>query len=113
MYAVLKKLMFFVDQSKLPEGVLDVAVVIEKQISYLSDEEGYAGLMEYLGNNPYREVFDAACMAFDENNPATPLALWRDIDPVFRKLIGALTNFDPRKRVTAKQALEHEWFQDV
>jgi hypothetical protein len=24
-----------------------------------------------------------------------------------------LTNFDPAKRLTARQALEHEWFEDV
>jgi hypothetical protein len=24
-----------------------------------------------------------------------------------------MTNFDPSKRITARQALEHKWFEDV
>jgi serine/threonine protein kinase len=36
--------------------------------------------------------------------------VWSDIvDPAFKDLIRGLTNLDPAKRLTARQALEHPW----
>jgi len=35
------------------------------------------------------------------------------LDSDFKDLIGGLTNFDPANRLTADEALSHNWFQDV
>jgi len=36
---------------------------------------------------------------------------WPDVnDAAFKDLIQGMTNLDPAKRITARQALEHPWF---
>jgi hypothetical protein len=39
--------------------------------------------------------------------------LWNHVEPLFRDLVGGLTNFDPAMRLTAEEALQHKWFADV
>ena len=38
---------------------------------------------------------------------------WKGVDDDFKSLICAMTRFDPGKRITARQALEHKWFEGV
>lgn len=43
-----------------------------------------------------------------------PFSDWPDIGDVsFKDLIRRMTNLDPTKRFTAREALEHPWFADV
>jgi serine/threonine protein kinase len=43
-----------------------------------------------------------------------PFSEWPEVvDPAFTDLIRGLTNLDPTKRLTARQALEHPWFMDL
>lgn len=43
--------------------------------------------------------------------PYEPFSNWLDPDDaVFKHLIQGMTNLDPTKRITARQALEHPWF---
>jgi serine/threonine protein kinase len=53
--------------------------------------------------------------SFGEDKPRMPFALWKSdlLDPEFKDLIRSMTRFDPRKRITAQQALRHPWFQDT
>ena len=92
-----------------------VGTTIFRQMSYFSDEDGIKGLLEYLGDdNPEREIFEAieeAC----RDVPKEPL---RDSQPPgfdddSKDLVIKLTKLDPRKRITAQEALEHRWFQGV
>lgn len=47
----------------------------------------------------------------EEHIPYKPFPEWPDVgDTAFKDLIRGLTNLDPTKRVTARQALEHPWF---
>jgi len=39
--------------------------------------------------------------------------MWKGIDEEFRDLVVGLTKFDPAKRLTAREALDHEWFKDI
>ncbi|PCH07847.1 Hypothetical protein PENO1_010320 [Penicillium occitanis (nom. inval.)] len=42
-----------------------------------------------------------------------PFSDWPNVtDEKFKDLIRSMTNLDPRKRVTAREALEHPWFSD-
>ena len=56
-------------------------------------------------------------MLWDERSeahvPYKPFSKWPDIvDPSFRDLVLRLTNLDPVKRITAREALEHPWLAD-
>ncbi|KAI0542118.1 kinase-like domain-containing protein [Xylaria digitata] len=78
------------------------------------DEEGLDALYQHLGDrNPWVQVFDILRCGFNKDNPRRPVSLWKDVDPELRNLVGGLTNFDPAKRLTAREALEHPWFKDI
>lgn len=51
-HAVIKRVIFAVDEEKLAEGEEVLSVVLERQVSYFADEEGLNGLLEHLGDNP-------------------------------------------------------------
>lgn len=51
----------------------------------------------------------------EEINAGSPRKLftaWVYVDETFRDLVSQMTNLDPKKRITAREALEHRWFQD-
>ncbi|OJJ43918.1 hypothetical protein ASPZODRAFT_72814 [Penicilliopsis zonata CBS 506.65] len=110
-YAMHKRVIFAVGEDELEEGVDPLAVVIERQISYFADEDGLKGFLERLGDNPWVRVFEVTRDGFNQDNPRRPFALWKGVDDDFKDLIAAMTNFDPEKRLTAREALAHEWFK--
>jgi serine/threonine protein kinase len=50
---------------------------------------------------------------FSKEFPRAPFALWEGIDPAFKDLVGKMTNIDPKRRITAHEALSHQWFADA
>lgn len=118
-YAILGRDIFGPDddfQKHLAQGVLPHLIRLQRQVSYFGDLEGFIGLWQYLGDD------DASCEVlamlwenrFEEYIPYKPFSEWPDVsDEAFKDLIRGLTNLDPRKRITARQALEHPWFADV
>lgn len=114
-YAVLKHVIFYIDDDAVPEGEAALAEVLERQISYFADIEGFEGLLKHLGDSPLCQVFETLRNGFNEEHPREPFALWdmEHIDSVFKDLIRGLTNFDPAKRITANEALQHRWFADI
>ncbi|KAL3490565.1 kinase-like domain-containing protein [Aspergillus germanicus] len=88
--------------------------VLERQISYFADRKGLEGFLKYLGkDHPFVPMIELIRDGFNEVNPPKPFSRWENVDEDFRSLILAMTNFDPSKRITARQALEHKWFEDV
>ncbi|PGG96315.1 CMGC protein kinase [Blastomyces parvus] len=112
-YAVHKRVIFAVDESELGEGEEILAHVLERQISYFADAEGIQGFLEYIRGSPYAEIFRVIRDGFDKQNPRRPFALWGGIEPVLKDLVCQMTAFDPRKRITAREALAHLWFKGV
>ncbi|KAF2768659.1 kinase-like protein [Teratosphaeria nubilosa] len=117
-YAMTRILPFAVDESELPEDIEPLAVVLERQISYFAEDIDLRAFLRYLGDNAeWVEIFRAVASAFVQGQPRRPFRRWQGIDvdqgDSFKSLILGLTNFDPAKRLTAQQALEHEWFKDV
>jgi serine/threonine protein kinase len=102
-----------VTDEELGEGEDKLAIVIERQLSYFSDWESLQGLLQHLGDSPWTQIFDVIALSFGEENPRAPLALWKDIDPEFKDLVGKLTTVDPKRRITALEALSHRWFADA
>jgi serine/threonine protein kinase len=102
-----------VAKEELGEGEDKLAIVIERQLSYFSDWESLQGLRQHLGDSSWTQIFDMIALSFGEENPRAPLALWKDIDPEFKDLVGKLTTVDPKRRITAHEALSHRWFTDA
>lgn len=95
------------------EGEEILAHVLEKQISYFAEKEGMAEFLKYIGNSPWAEIFAVVRDGFDAENPRRPIALWKGIDPQLKDLVRGLTEFDPARRLTAREALDHPWFKDA
>ena len=112
-FAVLKRSIFAVDEDKLSEGTNVLDSILERQISYFADEDGLNALLKHIGDSPWRQVFRTLRDGFNAQNSRKPVSLWQGVDPVFKDLVGGLTNFDPAKRLTAHEALAHRWFADV
>jgi len=87
--------------------------VIERQISYFPDEVGLRAFLKYLSDNPWVPIFEVTRDGFGKENPRRPFSLWEGVDDDFKDLISALANFDPEKRITAREALAHKWFKGV
>lgn len=90
--------------------------ILERQVSHFGDWSALEGLVDYIGRrHPYTAKLRGIKDSFGEDNPRRPFSLWKSdmLDAEFKDLIGKMTNLDPRQRITARQALQHPWFQDV
>lgn len=113
-FAMTKLVIFAVDEETLPEGIDKLSIVLERQLSYFSEDfEDYKGLLQYLGNSPWVDVFTAVASAFGDDCPREPFALWKGLDADFKDVVTQMTHVDPRRRITAHDALAHRWFSDI
>ncbi|KAH7348172.1 kinase-like domain-containing protein [Pyrenochaeta sp. MPI-SDFR-AT-0127] len=112
-YALTKRVIFAVGDEELKEGEDKLAIVLERQLSYFSDLESLGGLLQHLGDSPWVEIFTVIAEGFNEQFPGAPFMLWKDIEPDFKDLVGKMTSIDPKRRITAQEALTHPWFADA
>ncbi|EEQ27303.1 conserved hypothetical protein [Microsporum canis CBS 113480] len=112
-YAVHKKVIFAVDESELGEGEEKLARVIERQISFFADQDSIQEFLHHISESPWAEIFRVIRDGFNKENPRRPFALWKGVDPVFKDLVLRMTHFNPDKRITAREALAHEWFKGI
>jgi len=116
---VTKRVIFGVLKEELGEDEEVLSIVLERRLSYFGDPEAFNGFLQYLhkGNpeNPWIEVFQVVRSGFNADHRRLPFYLWQDdlIDEDFRDLVVKMANFDPEKRITAREALEHKWFMNV
>ncbi|KAK8091425.1 hypothetical protein PG997_001786 [Apiospora hydei] len=119
-FLLLRRVIFWMD---MPQGGHNMAqqndpsfAILERQISHFAEWDDLDDFLEYLGrSHPWRSSFDKMARSFGQGNPRRPFAMWKSdvLDADFKDLIRKMTHFDPRKRITAQQALDHAWFQDV
>ena len=89
--------------------------ILQRHLSYFADLDGLIGFLEHIGEeNPfYRRLIDLAS-SFGPRNLRKPFeSCWVDVDPDLRNLVGKMTNLDTRKRITAREALQHRWFSQI
>lgn len=85
--------------------------ILRKQVDTFGDEDGFNGLLQWIGEeNPFFNRLINIAESFNSANTRKPLSLWRGIDDEFRDLVCKMTNLDPERRITAREALEHPWF---
>jgi serine/threonine protein kinase len=104
---------FWIDSTQSKDPILDI---LEKQVSHFAEWNDLEAFLQYLGRkHPARDSFRRIADSFGENNPRRPFSLWKSdlLDSDFKDLIRKMTNFDPRQRITAAEALDHPWFQEV
>ncbi|KAI0397541.1 kinase-like domain-containing protein [Xylariaceae sp. FL0594] len=109
----LRNVIFLVDSERTVDPTSDI---LTRQISYFANWDDFDGFLNYLGrSHPWASNLRRMADTFGEGNPRRPFSLWKSnlLDADFKDLIGKMTNFDPRKRITAEEALEHPWFADV
>jgi serine/threonine protein kinase len=85
--------------------------ILRRHISYFADEDGFNGFLHHIGEeNPfYGRLIDLA-NSFGPGSPRQPFERWGYVEPDLRDLVSKMTNLDPTKRITAREALEHHWF---
>ncbi|KAL9110588.1 MAG: hypothetical protein Q9227_004946 [Pyrenula ochraceoflavens] len=118
-YAVLGRAIFGPDddfQKHQAQGALPAMIRLQRQVSYFGDEKGLNGLMKHVADEEVN--CQVLSMLWEERTadyiPYEPFANWPDVDDAsFRGLILGMTNLDPAKRTTARQALGHPWFADL
>lgn len=109
----LRSVIFLSDNDQKIDPTTDI---LTRQISYFANWDDLDGFLKYLGRrHPWQSDFRRIADSFDESSPRQPFALWKSdlLDADFKDLIGKMTNFDPRKRITAEEALDHPWFSDA
>lgn len=109
-YVMLNEMIFRVceDRLKASDSWRDI---LSLHISYFADEDGLNGLLEHIGeDNPFYERLIELAQSFGPGNPRMPFQFWDYVDKDFRDLVVGMTSLDPRRRVTAREALEHVWF---
>ncbi|KAI0540705.1 kinase-like domain-containing protein [Xylaria digitata] len=85
--------------------------ILRRQISFFGDGEGLQGLIQHLGyDNPFSSRLVELLGTFRDGDGIQPLSEWQYGDADFRDLVGKMTNLDPARRITAREALEHPWF---
>lgn len=87
--------------------------ILGRHISYFADADNLSGFLEHIGQeNPFYERLIDLTNSFGPENPMQPFHRWSYVEPELRDLVGKMTSLDPRKRITAKDALEHRWFSN-
>ncbi|KXJ86817.1 kinase-like domain-containing protein, partial [Microdochium bolleyi] len=115
-YVMLNHMVFYVGQDKLkaPDSWRHI---FWRHVSYFGDKEGYVGFLDYIGDskdNAFAErllnVENQGEFPPDGCGPRQPFSTWEGVNPDFKDLVGKMTSLDPRRRITAREALGHRWF---
>lgn len=88
--------------------------ILRRHISYFGDETGFKGLLQHVGeDDPVFQCLIDLAADFGADRRRKPFALWHYVDAELRDLITKMPNLDPARRITAREALEHPWFQQA
>lgn len=110
-YVMENNMVFLVDEveSGKPEAWFPI---LRKHLTLFGDTEGILALAKLVGeDDPFFQQIGDLCDDINNGEPYSTIKGWLHMDPDLRDLISKMTNLDPKKRITAAQALEHPWFQ--
>lgn len=86
--------------------------VLRRHISYFSDIDSLEGFLAHIGQeNQFSSGLLDLANSFVPGDLRRPFARWNFVPPELRGLVCQMTNLDPGKRITARQALSHPWFR--
>lgn len=111
---MLGEMVFFpsAGEAKEEESPESCRRILSLHIYYFGDNEGLNALLDHVGEqNPFTKRIIEAAIPFMAPNTRKPFKERQAVDVKFRDLISRMTNLDPDARITAREALEHEWFR--
>ncbi|WEW61819.1 hypothetical protein PRK78_007315 [Emydomyces testavorans] len=113
-FTVLRQIIFRIDKEGL-SGAERERIIVKRLLSYFGDGSGLVGFLGHLDDESarWRDLLLAVAEEFNADDARQPFSMWDDVDETFRDIIVKMTNLDPAQRITAKEALEHPWFQYV
>lgn len=112
-YVMVNEMVFRVSDDEM-NSVDSWRYILGRHISYFADEDGLNGLLEHIGEeNPFYERLINLANSFGHGNPRQPFQRWSYVEPELRDLVGKMTNLDPTRRITAREALQHRWFSEI
>ncbi|KAK3291964.1 kinase-like domain-containing protein [Chaetomium fimeti] len=112
-YIWLNHMVFFSEEANAAEDAS--TMILQRHMSHFSyDADDLVGFIEYYGGE--QDAFIDRCTellaVFDnEGNKRKPFSMWYPMDLEFKDLVGRMTCLDPRRRITAREALQHPWFR--
>lgn len=98
------------------QGVLAPVVRLQRQISYFGDRDGINGLLTHVGDEELNlQVLSTLYNGKnDDDHGYKHFSTWPEVkEDSFKDLVLSMMSLDPKRRITAKQALEHPWFESV
>ena len=111
---MLRRIISRIDIDGLSEGDKE-RLIVKRLLSHFADGPGLVGLLEHLDDSvaPWRNLVLDVVPEFTTADPRKPFSMWEDVDECFRDVITKMMSLDPARRITAREALEHPWFQNV
>ncbi|KAL2185840.1 kinase-like protein [Thermothelomyces heterothallicus CBS 203.75] len=113
-YVWLDRMVFFSDEANKAEDPSDM--ILKLNVSHFAyDLDDFGGCIEYHGgeDDPFVQRVLGLLSLFDgTGKKRRPFNRWYPVDPQFKDLISKMTCLDPRRRITAREALKHPWFSE-
>jgi serine/threonine protein kinase len=116
-YTMLRRIVLgIVDEegTKSSEGDKE-RIIMKRLLSHFGDGPGLVGLLDHLDEESaeWRDLVLAVMELFTSDNPRKPFSMWDDVDESFRDVVAKMTSLDPKRRITAREALNHPWFRSA
>ncbi|KFZ20634.1 hypothetical protein V502_03116 [Pseudogymnoascus sp. VKM F-4520 (FW-2644)] len=113
-YTILRKIIFRINGEGLSRAD-EERIVVKRLLSHFGDGPGLIGLVEHLDDSvaAWRDLVLDVIPEFTTTDPRKPFSMCEEVDEEFRDVVTKMMSLDPARRITAKEALEHPWFQDV
>ncbi|KFY50734.1 hypothetical protein V496_09209 [Pseudogymnoascus sp. VKM F-4515 (FW-2607)] len=113
-YTMLRKIIFRINGEGLSLAD-EERIVVKRLLSHFGDGPGLIGFVEHLDDSvaAWRDLVLDVIPEFTTTDPRKPFSMWEEVDEEFRDVVTKMTSLDPARRITAKEALEHPWFQDI
>ena len=88
--------------------------ILRRHISYFADLDSFQGFLKHIGEknsfvDRLLELFDT----FKGSQLREPVTEWQYLEPNFRDLVSKMTVMEPRKRISAREALQHPWWNQA
>ncbi len=107
-------MLFFSDEANEAADASDIILKIHVS-RFADDVDDFGGFIEYHGGeeDPFVQRFLGLLYLFEgEGKKRAPFRYWHPVDPQFQDLVCRMTCLDPRRRITAREALQHPWFSE-
>ncbi len=113
-YLWMDTMIFFSEEANKADDASDM--ILRLHVKYFAnDVDDFGGFVEYHGgeDNPFVERLVGLLASIKAAGEKTePFRLWYPVDAQFKDLVGKMTCLDPKRRITARDALEHPWFKE-